>query len=59
LLSHVPRTLTIIIRLNRLDMKFDFVNDMVAYKESEHKVFSYEGNGFRAIERPLVRGCAY
>ena len=47
-----------VLRPNRLDIRFNFVNDMVTHKISERKVFPYEGNGFKAIELALVRGCA-
>ena len=53
--SHVPRTLSIVTRPNRLDIKFNFINNMVTDKDSERKAFTYEGNGCRAIELALVR----
>jgi len=52
----VPRTLSIVVRPNRLDIRFNFVNDIVTHKDSECKVFPDEGNGFRAIELAVVRG---
>ena len=39
-----------------MDTKFNFVNDMVAHKESDRKVVAYEGNCCIAIELALVRG---
>jgi len=56
--SHMSRTLSIIIRPNWLDIKFDSMNDMITHKETEHKVLSYKGDGCRANELALVRGCA-
>jgi len=43
-------------RPNGLDVRFNFLNVMVAHKESECKVLSYKENGYWAIEIALGMG---
>jgi len=51
----VLRTVSIIIRPNELDIRFNFVSDMAAHRDSEHQVLSHEENGCKAIELAVVR----
>jgi len=55
----MPRILSIVKRPNKLDIRFNFVNDKVAHKDIERKVLTYERNGCRAIELAMIRGHTY
>ena len=57
--SHVLRNISIVVRPNILNIKFNFENDMIAHKESKHKVSSYKEYTCSAIDQDLVRWCAY
>jgi len=54
----MPRTLSVVIRPNRLDIRFYFADDVVTDKDSECKVFPYEENGCRGIDLAPIRRCA-
>lgn len=46
-------------KTKQIKHQIQFVNDIIAHKESENKIIFHKEYGHGAIDWALVRGCAY